>query len=88
MTFYKPLPVTSEGRQFELRTKVVGVYDKGKVGTVVETEQLTVDKETGEVYTKMVGSGFYIGQGNWGGPKGKQAWNERDEEVHGTIRSG
>lgn len=48
----------------------MGVYDKGKAGSVVETEQQIVDKETGEVYTKAVGSGFYVGQGNWGGPKG------------------
>lgn len=70
MTFLKPLPVSSAGRQFELRSSVIGVYDKGKVGSVVETEQQIVDKETGEIYTKAVGSGFFVGQGNWGGPKG------------------
>ena len=26
VTFYKPLPVTSEGRSFEMRGKVIGVY--------------------------------------------------------------
>jgi len=46
--FYKPLPVTSHGRKFEIRGKVLGVYDKGKPGTVVETEQVLVDAETGE----------------------------------------
>lgn len=71
MTFLKPLPVTSEGRKFELRSKVVGVYDKGKAGSVVETEQQIVDKDSGEIYAKAVGSGFYVGQGNWGGPKGE-----------------
>ncbi len=70
MTFYKPLPPTSEGKTFELRSKVLGVYDKGKPGTVVETEQILVEKDSGEVYTKAVGSGFFTGQGNWGGPKG------------------
>jgi peroxisomal enoyl-CoA hydratase 2 len=50
---------------------VIGVYDKGKVGSVVETEQLLVEKGgREEVYTRMVGSAVYIGQGNWGGPKG------------------
>lgn len=29
ITFYKPLPTTSEGRKFEVRSKVLGVYDKG-----------------------------------------------------------
>lgn len=70
MTFFKPLPTTSAGRKFEIRGKVVGVYDKGKPGTVVETQNDLVDKESGEVYARMTGSGFYVGQGNWGGPKG------------------
>jgi peroxisomal enoyl-CoA hydratase 2 len=70
MAFLKPLPPTSAGRSFELRSKVIGVYDKGKAGSVVETQQELVDKNTGEVYTRAVGSAFYIGQGNWGGPKG------------------
>lgn len=71
LQFFKPLPVTSEGRKFEIRSKVLGVYDKGKPGTVVETEQCLVDVESGETYTRAVGSGFYVGQGNWGGPKGE-----------------
>ena len=68
--FLKPLPVTSEGRQFEVRAKVIGVYDKGR-GTVAETEHLLVEKGSGEVYTRAVGSGFFVGQGGWGGPKGR-----------------
>ncbi|GAT21612.1 trimethyllysine dioxygenase TmlH [Aspergillus luchuensis] len=70
LTILKPLPPTSEGRKFELRSKVIGVYDKGKPGTVIETEQTIVDKETGEIYSRTVSSGFFVGQGNWGGPKG------------------
>jgi peroxisomal enoyl-CoA hydratase 2 len=73
--FLKPLPPTSEGKTFELRSKVLGVYDKGKPGSVVETEQLIVDKNTGEVYTRAVGSGFFVGQGGWGGPKGPATEN-------------
>ncbi len=70
--FLKPLPPSSAGRRFELRSKVIGVYDKGKVGSVVETEQLLVEKRDNEeeVYARMVGSAVFIGQGNWGGPKG------------------
>jgi hypothetical protein len=71
MEFLRPIPVTSEGKKFEVRSKVLGVYDKGKPGTVVETEQSLVEVGTGEVYTRAVGSGFYVGQGGWGGPKGK-----------------
>jgi peroxisomal enoyl-CoA hydratase 2 len=70
ITFLKPLPVTSAGRKFEVRTKVLGVYDKGKPGTVVETQSTLVDAATGEEYTIVVGSGFFVGQGGWGGPKG------------------
>ncbi|KAI0539245.1 Thioesterase/thiol ester dehydrase-isomerase [Xylaria digitata] len=71
----KPLPPTSEGKKFEIRTKVLGVYDKGKPGTVVETQTDLVDASTGEVYTRAIGSGFYVGQGNWGGPKGPATEN-------------
>jgi peroxisomal enoyl-CoA hydratase 2 len=73
ITFLRPLPHTSVGRTFLLKSTVLGVYDKGKVGTVVETEQRLVE-ETSEgeevVYARMVGSAVFIGQGNWGGPKG------------------
>ena len=70
MQFLKPLPPTSEGKKFELRSKVIGVYDKGKAGSVLETENTIVDASNGEVYTRSVGSAFMVGQGNWGGPKG------------------
>lgn len=66
----KPLPTTSENRRFEIRTKVLGVYDKGRPGTVVEVESDLVDAATNDVYTRVVGSAFYIAQGNWHGPKG------------------
>lgn len=75
LTVLKPLPVSSEGKSFELRTKCLGVYDKGKAGMVTEMETLLVDKATGEVYTRMVSSSFSVGQGNWGGPKGPATVN-------------
>ena len=74
ITFLKPLPTTSSS-SFEIHSRVVGVYDKGKPGTVVETEQTLLDKATGEVYTRAVGKGFFVGQGNWGGPKGPKTEN-------------
>ena len=73
IAFLKPLPTTSEGREFEMRAKVLGVYDKGKPGSVVETENLIVDKATGEVYSRAVGMSFFVGQGNWNGPKGEES---------------
>ncbi|KAI5255744.1 Thioesterase/thiol ester dehydrase-isomerase [Aureobasidium subglaciale] len=75
ITFLKPLPTTSEGREFEMRAKVLGVYDKGKPGSVVETENLIVEKATGEVYSRAVGMSFFVGQGNWDGPKGPKTVN-------------
>lgn len=66
----KPLPVTSEGRDFEFRSKVLGVYDKGKAGTVVKSIDVLVDAATGEEYAHNIGSLFYVGQGGWGGPRG------------------
>lgn len=73
--FIKPLPTTSAGKKFEIRSKVLGVYDKGRPGTVVETQTDLVDAGTGEVYSRATGSGFYVGQGNWGGPKGPATEN-------------
>ncbi|GAB7351435.1 hypothetical protein MBLNU459_g2101t1 [Dothideomycetes sp. NU459] len=80
ISFSKPLPTSSEGKEFELRAKVIGVYDKGKPGSVVETEHLLVDKSSGDVYSRAVGSSFFVGQGNWNGPKGKQADTRKGEE--------
>ncbi|KAK3712958.1 hypothetical protein LTR37_008843 [Vermiconidia calcicola] len=78
--FYKPLPTSSEGRKFEVRGKVLGVYDKGKPGTVVEIQNDLVDAESGEMYTRTINSGFNVGQGNWGGPKGPKAPNYNPPE--------
>ncbi|KAK3341232.1 HotDog domain-containing protein [Lasiosphaeria hispida] len=73
--FLKPIPLTSDGKTFEVRTKVLGVYDKGRPGTVIETQTDLVDAGNGEVYSRAIGSAFYVGQGNWGGPKGPATEN-------------
>lgn len=70
MQFLQPLPASSAGRKFEVRTKVVGVWDKGRPGTVVDTQTDLVEAGSGDVYARMTGSAFYVGQGGWGGPKG------------------
>ncbi|KAI9897546.1 hypothetical protein N3K66_007402 [Trichothecium roseum] len=72
---YKPLPTTSAGRRFEVRTKVLGVYDKGRPGSVVETQSDLVDAGSGEVFNRIFTSSFYVAQGNWGGPKGAATVN-------------
>jgi peroxisomal enoyl-CoA hydratase 2 len=71
MVFYKQIPTTSAGKRFELRSRIVGVYDKGKLGSIVETENVLVDTASKEEYVKIVGNTFYMGQGGWGGPKGQ-----------------
>lgn len=73
--FLKPLPTSSEGRKFEIRTKVLGCYDKGRPGSVLEIQQELVDAASGEVYSRAIGSSFFVGQGNWGGPKGPATQN-------------
>jgi acyl dehydratase len=72
---FKPLPATSAGKKFEIRIKVLGVYDKGRPGTVVDTQADLVEASSGEVYTRVISSSFYVGQGNWGGPKGPATVN-------------
>ncbi|KAM7197814.1 HotDog domain containing protein [Naviculisporaceae sp. PSN 640] len=73
--FFKPIPPTSAGKKFEVRSKVLGVYDKGRPGSVVEIQQDLVDASNNEVYVRIVGSAFYVAQGNWGGPKGPATVN-------------
>ncbi|CCU75435.1 unnamed protein product [Blumeria hordei] len=75
MQFFRPLPTTSHGRKFELRSKVLGVYDKGKAGTVLESQLDLVDAENGDLYVRALSSFFYVGQGQWGGPKGQPTPN-------------
>lgn len=71
LTIHKPLPTASAGFHLELRNRVIGIYDKGSAGSVLETEQEIVDVTTGEVYTTTRTSSFLPKQGNWGGPRGK-----------------
>lgn len=75
---------------------MLGVYDKGKAGTVVETETVLVEKGRGdgERFVRMLGSAFFVGQGGWGGPKGRLVilaplWeDEETEEMRGGRRNG
>ncbi|TGZ81494.1 Thioesterase/thiol ester dehydrase-isomerase [Ascodesmis nigricans] len=75
ISILKQIPKTSQGKEWELRGKVIGVYDKGKAGTVTEVEHRLVEKATGEVYAVIVSSSFAVGQGGWGGPKGPKTIN-------------
>ncbi|OAL23779.1 hypothetical protein AYO22_06098 [Fonsecaea multimorphosa] len=94
LTIFKPLPTSSAGKSFELRSRVIGIYDKGKAGTVIETEQSIVDKRTSEVYSRAVGSAFLIGKATGAGLKlpiwaggailhGLYSWNA---VAHGILK--
>jgi len=58
----KPIPTTSKGKNFELRRETIGAYDKGKAGLVLEEKTFLVDADSGDVYTKVIGSSFFVGQ--------------------------
>ncbi|UNI14717.1 hypothetical protein JDV02_001318 [Purpureocillium takamizusanense] len=68
--FLKKLPPSSEGAKFENRTKVLGVYDKGRPGSVLDIQTDLVNAATGEVHTRVTTSSFFVAQGGWHGPKG------------------
>ncbi|TGJ80856.1 hypothetical protein E0Z10_g7925 [Xylaria hypoxylon] len=64
-----PIPTSSAGLDLEIRSKVVGAYDKG--GSMIsEQEHELVDVKTETVYVKMTSTAFGMGQGGYGGPKG------------------
>jgi len=67
LEIHRPLPL---GGEYELRTTVTGVYDKGK-GMVIERTTVMVDpKDPSKPYSSMKGSAFVRGCGGWNGPKG------------------
>ncbi|EEH21515.2 hypothetical protein PABG_03731 [Paracoccidioides brasiliensis Pb03] len=71
MTFLRPLPPSSEGRTWEIHSKVLNVFDKGPgKGTVMEIEHVLKQKESGEAYTRSWESVFFKGTGGWGGERG------------------
>jgi hypothetical protein len=82
---YKPLPTTSLGHEFEFRSKVIAVYDKGNSGTVVRSEDFLIDAKSGEQYAKIIGSLFYVGQGNWGGPRGPRSNKKAVPDRHTDL---
>lgn len=59
----EPLPLEGD---FDFKTKILGVYDKGK-GMLMQQESLLVG--SGKVYAKMVSGVFVRGLGGFGGEK-------------------
>jgi len=61
-----PIPLSGT---FELRRKVIGVYDKGS-GAAIVGENLLVCPRTGEPLVRNVGTSFIRGIGGFGGDRG------------------
>jgi acyl dehydratase len=66
VTLHKPIPV--EG-VVNARSKVTGIYDKGKAA-VVATETVAVDESDGQPLYTTRASAFIRGEGGWGGDRG------------------
>ena len=64
-----PLPTSGE---FELRSKLSGVYDKGS-GMLLERINTLVDPKTDKEYCVMTVQTFIVGYGGFGGPKGQKS---------------
>ncbi|GAB5589556.1 hypothetical protein Unana1_04456 [Umbelopsis nana] len=65
MELLRPVPL---GGNFNIKSKIAGVYDKGS-GMVIDTVKTLVDNDNIE-YVKMTTRMFIIGYGGWDGPKG------------------
>jgi acyl dehydratase len=66
----RTIPISSDGLALEVQNQVMGVYDKGGA-MILEAEAQLVDRNTGNVYVKMNSTAFGIGQGGYGGPRGR-----------------
>ncbi|KAF8852180.1 hypothetical protein BDZ45DRAFT_678516 [Acephala macrosclerotiorum] len=53
-----------------MRKKVPGVYNKGTAGSVLHAQHTLIDADSDEVYAVIEVWSFYVGRGNWGGPRG------------------
>jgi acyl dehydratase len=66
VTLHKPIP--PEGAA-TLRSKVVGIYDKGKAAVVATETDATDDTDGAPLFTTY-SSAFIRGEGGWGGDRG------------------
>lgn len=66
VTLHKPIPPNGAA---SLRSKIVGIYDKGKAA-VVATETYATDLADGSPLYTNYSSAFIRGEGGWGGDRG------------------
>ena len=66
VTLHKPIPVSGSVTS---RSKIVGIYDKGKAA-VVATATTAIDDSDGTPMFTTLSSAFIRGEGGWGGDRG------------------
>ena len=66
VTLHKPIPVSGS---VTTRSRIVGIYDKGKAAGVV-TESVATDDSDGTPMFTNLSSAFIRGEGGWGGDRG------------------
>ena len=66
VTLHKPIPVSGS---VTTRSRIVGIYDKGKAAVVV-TESVATDDSDGTPMFTNLSSAFIRGEGGWGGDRG------------------
>lgn len=66
VTQHKPIPAEGSAT---VRSKIVGIYDKGKAAVVATETSATDDRDGAPLYT-LYSSAFIRGEGGWGGDRG------------------
>jgi acyl dehydratase len=66
VTLHKPIPPEGSAT---LRSKIVGIYDKGKAAVVASETNVTDEADGSPLYTTY-SSAFIRGEGGWGGDRG------------------
>ncbi|KAI5288793.1 hypothetical protein KEM52_001028 [Ascosphaera acerosa] len=98
LVFYRHVPPSSDagGGVFEMRSRVLGVWDKRKA-TMLDLEHTLVKVEPGRageagklskpretVYTKSYETAFFVGAGGWGGPR--ESFFDQDPECPADVQ--
>lgn len=76
-----PIPTSSSNRNFAIRSRVTGTWDKGpSKPTIIQTEHLLIEtsksvsaiggRKQEAIFTRMTETAIFMGQGGWGGPNG------------------
>ena len=87
VTLHKPLPPDGA---VTLRSRIVGIYDKGKAAVVAAETEATDNTDASPAYTTYM-SAFIRGEGGWGGDRGpsgpRNVAPERDPDEQVTYQT-